>query len=124
MIPLVSSPTVKRGRGEDGRWTEELQSTPYWMEGATNEVVRIGDDAIESEKEKPVARAVYRAMGEDQPRSGSATQGREGLDPGSPRLRRGLIQNLEHKYKLPKLTDLIPGLNPVLTRALLAELRG
>ena len=74
------------------------------MIGATNEAARIGDDAIDAieiENDKPVARAVHRTMGEDQPRSGSATQGREGLDPGSPRLHRGLIQNLEHKYKLP-----------------------
>ena len=33
-IPLIASPNVKRGRGEDGEWS----STPYFMDGATNEV--------------------------------------------------------------------------------------
>ena len=49
-IPLISSPTVKRGRGESGRWTEELQRTPYPIEGANHEVTEIENDIIESEK--------------------------------------------------------------------------
>ena len=102
MIPLISSPNVKRGRGEDGEWT----STLYFMDGATNEVVRVREDtidAVEIDVNKPIARAVYRSMGDDQPRSESTSQGKECPDPGSPMLRRNLIKNLGQKYMLKDL---------------------
>ena len=81
-------------------------------------------EEIACEEEEPADTTAERATIEDegeQPRSEGDLLGMRSSDPGSPTLRRGLIQNLVNlKARVPRLTPGILGVHPAMMRTVYA----
>ena len=122
---MVYSPSQKRRRGEGGIWAGERlkPSTPVVEDETPVEPVAERErEEIAHEEEEPTDTTAERATIEDegeQPRSEGDLLGMRSSDPGSPTLRRGLIQNLVNlEARVPRLTPGMLGMHPAMMRAL------
>ena len=104
LTPLLSSPNRKRNRGEDGEWT----ATP---EKSTEPCASV-------KEQETIPKVVYRPPTNDLTGAEKIPENGKFSDPGSPKLRKSLVKNLEKRYLIQ---NLFPNMTVAGTRSIMAE---